>query len=146
MIGQVNSKRTEPRARDRRLPIGDAITLAVFGLIGRGTHELSNADLYGALTSFMPFVISWFAVAPWFGLFQTEVVSSISKTASRLAMSWIPIGFPIGLLLWALVRGRAIPDGISVPFAIAAWITTTVFLLIWRIIYIQVSLRNEVSA
>jgi hypothetical protein len=56
-----------------RLPIlllllGDALAILVVTLIGFTTHGLSTATPRW-LTTFIPLLISWFLLAPWFGVF-----------------------------------------------------------------------------
>ena len=142
----TEAPQTEKASVVRPLIVGDLVALLAFGVIGRATHDLSASDVAGVLETTIPFVIGWFAIAPWFGLFKAEIALSPSKVTSRALLAWIPIGYPISLVLWALVRRRAIPEGIVPAFAIAALVATVVFLLGWRLAYIWAKRRGASSA
>lgn len=114
---------------------GDIAVFLLFVIIGRSNHSLTVSDLGEILRTGGPFIVGWLAVAPWFGLFRTEIVRSWSKMLPRLLAAWLVIGGPLGLVLWALVRGRAIPGGIIPSFALVTLGVTTVFLIIWRVGY-----------
>lgn len=117
------------------LIFGDTLAYLVFGVIGRATHNLATSDFSGVLTTTVPFLVGWFVVAPWFGLFSSQVSRSPSKTVTRTLLAWVPLGFPLSLVLWALVRRRAIPDGIVPEFAVAALGATVVLIVGWRLAY-----------
>ena len=124
------------------LILGDTLALLAFGVIGRATHNLATSDVSGVLTTTIPFVVGWFLVAPWLGLFKSEIATSPSRTVVRTLLAWVPLGFPISLILWALLRRRAIPDGIALEFAIAALVATLVFVVGWRLSYALIT-RNR---
>ncbi len=131
----TETSRNETNRLVRVLIVGDALALLAFGVIGRMTHNLSASDVSGVLETTVPFMVGWFVVAPWFGLFRSEIALAPMKTTVLTLLAWVPIGYPIGLVLWALVRRRSIPDGIAPEFAIAALAATVVFLLGWRLVY-----------
>src|ERR671921_2622534 len=71
--------------KDWTLYAGDALAIAALTLIGFATHGETDVSLLprmGAL--FIPMVLSWFLIAPWFGLFQRE-------TTSNLTQLWRPV-------------------------------------------------------
>ncbi len=103
-------------------------------IIGRSTHNLSVAD-FDALVSMAPYLIAWFLVMPWFGLFRLDVATSLSKMWYRLLLGWGLIGGPLSILLWAIFRGRAIPSGIVPTFAYVTIGVTLALALLWRIGY-----------
>ncbi len=116
------------------LVIGDLLTLLLFAWIGRRSHALLVTDLGAIVTTAAPFVMSWFVITPWFGLFSAEVSQNWRKLVPRLLIAWI-IGAPLALLLRALWLGRSISGGLNPTFALVAFGFTTLFLLIWRLTY-----------
>ncbi len=114
---------------------GDLLALLLFVWIGRSSHSLSATDIKAALVTAAPFVISWFLVAPWFGLFRNEVSQNWRKLVPRLLLAWVIIGGPLALVLRALFLGRPVPAGIIPIFAAITLSITTLFLLIWRLGY-----------
>lgn len=128
------------------LVLGDAIALLAFGVVGRMSHNLSASDAAGVLQTTIPFLVGWFLIAPWFGLFRPDVATSPGKVTIRALLAWVPIGFPISIILWALVRGRAIPDGIVPEFVGAALAATVIFLIGWRLAYAFFHLKRNPQA
>lgn len=116
------------------LVIGDLLTLLLFAWIGRRSHALLVTDLGAIVTTAAPFVMSWFVITPWFGLFSAEVSQNWRKLIPRLLIAWV-IGSPLALLLRAIWLGRSIPGGLNPTFALVAFGFTTLFLLVWRLAY-----------
>jgi hypothetical protein len=127
----------------RTLIIGDLLALFVFGVVGRMTHDLPASEVAGVLESTLPFVAGWFVATPWFGLFREEVATSPVGVVTRSLLAWVPIGFPVSIVLWALVRGRAIPDEIAPEFVVAALAVTVLLLVGWRLGYALVQQRRR---
>src|SRR5687767_6945281 len=79
---------------------GDVFSIAALTLIGFATHgetDISFLPRMGAL--FVPMVLSWFLIAPWFGLFQRE-------TTSNLTQLWRPVlAMLFAVPLAAVLRG-----------------------------------------
>lgn len=118
------------------LVIGDLVAMFVIILVGRVSHAFSAADLAGGLWVAAPFLISWFLVTPWFGLFRPAASLHWRSLVPRLLLAWCVIGLPLAMVLRALFLGRSIPDGIVPIFALVMLGTTTVTMLLWRLIYI----------
>ena len=116
------------------LASGDFLTLLLFAWIGRRSHDLVATDVEALMATAAPFVISWFVVTPWFGLFSAEVSQNWRRLVPRLLIAWV-IGTPLALVLRALWLGRSIPGGVIPSFALVAFGFTTLFLLIWRLAY-----------
>ena len=116
------------------LIVGDALVMLLFAWVGRRSHAMSMLDIRAWLIAAAPFMISWFLVTPWFGLFKTEVSQQWRKLLPRLLVAWA-IGGPLALVLRALFLGRPIPAGIIPSFAVVALGFTTLFMLIWRLGY-----------
>jgi hypothetical protein len=114
---------------------GDLLVLLIFTWVGRRSHTLPLMDIRAFLMTAAPFMIGWFLIAPWFGLFNANVSQNWRKLAPRLLLAWI-IGGPLALILRALLLGRPIPAGIPLSFAVAALTFSTLFMLAWRLGYI----------
>lgn len=118
------------------LVIGDLVVMFLTVLAGRVSHAFSAADLRGGLWAAAPFIISWFLVTPWFGLFRPAVSLHWRNLTLRLLLAWCLIGIPLAMVLRALFLGRSIPGGIVPVFALVMLGTTTVTMLVWRLVYI----------
>ena len=129
------------------LIFGDLLVLLSFVVIGRNSHALSLVDLWAGLMTALPFVLSWFAVAPWFGLYRADISRSFKRLLPRLAATWI-IAVPVALVIRAILLGRPIPDGIPVTFALVTLGYIGVVMVLWRGGYCwwqQRQLREAVS-
>ena len=122
---------------------GDFVAMFVIVLVGRVSHAFSAADLVGGLWTAAPFIISWFLVTPWAGLFRPVVSLNWRSLAPRLLLAWCIIGLPLAMVLRALFLGRSIPEGIVPVFALVMLATTTVTMLLWRLLYIRLFSRPD---
>jgi hypothetical protein len=142
---QLQSRTPPATSRVIILVAGDALVLLLFAWIGRRSHSLSVLDIGALLTAAAPFLVAWFLVTPWFGLFRAEVSQNWRKLLPRLLIAWA-IGGPLALVLRALFLGRSIPDGIIPSFALVALGFTTLFMLIWRLGYVWWANRRTARA
>jgi hypothetical protein len=129
---------TQNNALAQRLALligGDLLVLLLFTWVGRSSHSLSSTDISAGLATAAPFIISWFLIAPWFGLFQVEVSQTWRKLVPRLLLVWL-IGGPLAGLLRALFLGRPIPEGIVPAFVVITMVIASLLMLIWRLGYI----------
>lgn len=112
------------------LIIGDTLALLITTLIGFVTHGEGNLSfLPRFLAAFIPLVIAWFLLAPWFGLFQPE-------TTSNPRLLWRPILALIFAAPLAVVfRGLILNAPIIPIFAIVFGATSAFGMVIWRGIY-----------
>jgi hypothetical protein len=131
---QSESRPTPAVTRVIVLIIGDALVMLLFAWVGRRSHAMSMFDIGALLTAAVPFIVAWFLVTPWFGLFTTEVSQHWRRLLPRLLIGWA-IGGPLALVLRALFLGRPIPAGIIPSFAVVALGFTTLLMLAWRLGY-----------
>lgn len=112
------------------LILGDTIAIALVTLIGFFTHgETDLSFLPRFLATYFPLTISWFLLAPWFGLFQPEFTSN-PKQLWRPALAML-FAAPFAALLRAVVLNAAV-----IPiFAIVLGITSALGMILWRGIY-----------
>ena len=134
----MNPPKTETQSNSRnRLAIligGDLLALLLFTWVGRSSHSLPSMAVFAGLITAAPFVISWFLLAPWFGLFRVEVSQSWQKFVPRILVLWL-IGGPLAGLLRALFLGRSIPGGIIPIFVVVTMTVASLFMLVWRLGY-----------
>ena len=58
---------------NKNLPLllGDILAMAILTVIGFATHAEMNASYLPRMGAvFFPVLVSWFMIAPWFGLFE----------------------------------------------------------------------------
>ncbi len=116
------------------LVLGDALALLLFVLIGRRSHALLVADPIALALTAGPFLVGWFAVSPWFGLFRADVSRNWRRLLLRLPVASV-VGGALALVLRAWLRGQAV-SGIPVSFVVAGLGFSTLFLLVWRLGYV----------
>jgi hypothetical protein len=119
----------------RRLPlmVGDSATLLMFALLGRRAHSMGSAmdDVIGTA---LPFVIGWFLAAPFTGALGPHATANGRQAARYAALTWL-VAFPLGLLIRIPLVGR-----IAHPsFMIVAGVFTLVTLILWRVLFAQIS-------
>ncbi|MFN8453221.1 MAG: DUF3054 domain-containing protein [Anaerolineae bacterium] len=117
------------------LVIGDVLVLLLFVWVGRGTHSLPGSDIAAALATAAPFVLGWFVVAPWLGLYKAGVSQNLAKLLPRLLLAWLIAG-PLSALLRAIFQGRPLPEGIIPIFVLVTTGFGFAFFLVWRLIYL----------
>ncbi len=113
---------------------GDLLVLLLFTWVGRSSHSMPGSDILAGLTTAAPFVLSWFVLAPWFGLFRAEINQTWQKFVPRILLVWL-IGGPLAGLLRALILGRPIPGGIIPIFVLVTMTVGSLFMLVWRLGY-----------
>ncbi len=119
------------------LILGDVITLLIVTLIGFATHgETEISFLPRMLTTFIPLIIVWFLLAPWFGLFNTEINSNL-KQLWRPALTMLFAG-PLAVAL----RGFILNAPIIPIFAVVLSATSALGLMIWRTLYFVLNRRD----
>lgn len=116
---------------------GDFVAIVMFVVIGRASHAMSLLDVPGMLFVAAPFLIGWFVVAPWFGLYRVEIVAHRMQTLWRVSVAWL-IGGGMGLVLRAFFLERSLTDPTSYPltFTLITLATVLMLLLIWRMGYV----------
>ena len=113
----------------RRVIIGDILLHAILTVAGFASHNELNAVLR-MFTTFLPLLIAWFWVAPWFGLFDVDVVRSPKRVWWRTAWAWTAVA-PLGALLRALWLGTVV-----IPiFALVLTGLNALGFVIWRVLY-----------
>ena len=117
------------------LVLGDLLALLLFVWVGRGTHSLPSSDIVAALVTAAPFVLGWFVVAPWLGLYKARVSQNLGQLLPRLLLAWLIAG-PLSALLRAIFLGRPLPEGIIPIFVLVTTGVGFAFFLVWRLLYL----------
>ena len=110
---------------------GDALIIAALTLFGFATHGETNLSFLPRLVAlFAPLVISWFLLAPWFGLFQHEIVSSVRQL-------WRPaLAMVFAVPLAVILRGFLLNAPIIPIFAVVLVLVFAFGMVVWRALYI----------
>jgi len=120
------------------LVLGDILALAIVTVIGFTSHGEANTSFLPRVAAvFFPLIISWFAIAPWFGLFDSETTSN-PRLLWRPAFAMIFAG-PLAVL----IRGLILNAPVIPIFGVVLSTTSAIGLVLWRWIYILISKRMK---
>ena len=116
---------------------GDILAIAVVTYIGFATHgETDLSFLPRMFAAFLPVTLSWFLLAPWFGLFQPEVISNPRQL-------WRPVfAVLFAAPLAAVLRGLWLNAPIIPIFAVVLASTSALGMLLWRGLYILLARKR----
>ena len=117
--------------KNKILILGDILALLIVTLIGFATHgETSISFFPRVLTTFIPLLIGWFLLAPWFGLLDPEIYSN-PKQLWRPALTML-FADPLAVVL----RGLILNAPIIPIFAVVLSVTSALGMMIWRTLYL----------
>lgn len=119
--------------------VGDTIAFLVFATIGRASHnEAAGLSAFlQVVETAAPFALGWFAVAAFAGTYRADVAQRPRVMLERTALGWL-LGWPIGLLLRAVIRQTTIPFS----FAVVTLVTNMAILLAWRGLFAWIQRRR----
>jgi hypothetical protein len=107
------------------LLLGDALAILVVTLIGFATHGLSTATPRW-LTTYLPLLLSWLAVAPWLGVFRPDIYN-------RAWQTWrAPLAIAIAAPLAAFLRSLWLQTPIVPVFVLVLAATSALGIFLWR--------------
>jgi hypothetical protein len=109
------------------LSAGDVICLLIFASIGRANHG-EALTVGGAVQTALPFLLGWFAVAPFTG--GLNPLRKDQGLLSSTALRWV-FGIPLGIAFRSVSRGY-IPE---TSFIIVSLAATAVLLGSWRALF-----------
>lgn len=113
------------------LIIGDVVTMLIVTWIGFLEHY-GNLQGWRWLTTFIPVLIGWFAIAPWLAVYRQEV-------ANQPGQVWRPvIAAVLAAPLAATLRGFWLNGAILPIFVVVLGLTNALGFLVWRLIWIGV--------
>jgi hypothetical protein len=112
------------------LILGDILAIAVITFIGFASHGEGNISFLPRMgTAFFPVLISWFLLAPWFGLFDESVISN-SRSFWRVPLAML-FAAPFASILRAAILGSA-----ALPlFTLILGFTCALGMLAWRVVH-----------
>ena len=118
------------------LMIGDLITLALVTGLGFATHGTLGSAGFRILTTFLPLLIAWAAVAPFLGVYDPE-------RALEARQLWRPFwAMVIAAPLAAWLRGVWLDAPILWIFVVVLGGFSALGILAWRAIYALVIARR----
>ncbi len=109
------------------LLVGDVLALAIITLVGFASHgELHFSFAARMMTTFLPLLAGWFLLAPWFGLFDLNVISAPSQL-------WRPVlAMLLAAPLTAILRA-AMLNTVALPlFTLILGASAALGMLLWR--------------
>ncbi|HEY6409858.1 MAG TPA: DUF3054 domain-containing protein [Ktedonobacteraceae bacterium] len=124
---------TKERSASRHVAVlvsGDVLAFLAFAAIGRGSHGEATgfAAIPEVVWTAAPFAIAWFIVAPFVGVFRSDLVASPRKMAKRTLLAWV-LSWPVAMALRGIFVDHAVPP---LTFALIALVVNAAFLLLWR--------------
>lgn len=120
------------------LILGDILALAIVTIIGFITHGEGGLEyLPRMVAAFLPLVIAWLVIAPWFEVLDPQISFNL-KILGRIALALV-FAAPLALVF----RGLLLHAPIIPIFAVVFTITSTFGLIIWRTIYFLFAQRNH---
>jgi hypothetical protein len=118
------------------LILGDLLALGVITIIGFASHgEMGPSYLPRMAASFFPVCAAWFLLAPWFGLFQNDIV----QNARQLWRPVLVMSFAGPLA--ALLRGFILNSPVIPVFVVVLSITSALGSILWRAVYYLLNRR-----
>src|SRR5262245_4829818 len=120
------------------LLLGDVLTIALITFIGFAAHREADLSLLLRMAAtFFPLVVAWFLLAPWFGLFQDEIIHNARQLwrPALTALFTAPLA--------AVVRGLILNAPIIPIFAVVLEATSAFGLLIWRGLYFRLKQNSS---
>jgi len=118
------------------LIIGDILAIALVTFIGFAIHgEAGLSFLPRIAAALFPLVVAWFLLAPWFGLFQDEIVANARQLwrPALIALFAAPLA--------AVLRGFILNTSIIPVFAVVLGATTAFGMVTWRGMYFLLKLK-----
>jgi hypothetical protein len=112
---------------------GDAGALLTFAAIGRMNHGSDDGSVFGTA---LPFLLSWFLLAPVLGAYKSP--SSLSQAVTAVLPAWA-VSVPMGCFLRGLLQDR-MP---ATPFWIVALVATCALVGGWRAAYFQAGIVSQ---
>ena len=113
--------------KNKILIIGDIVAIAIVTYIGFATHGETDISYLPRMgTSFFPVIIGWFLLAPWFGLFDEQVITN-PKNLWRIALVAL-FSAPLATVLRSFLLGNTV-----IPiFAVILGASNAIGMIVWR--------------
>jgi hypothetical protein len=122
------------------LILGDTLTIAIITFIGFATHGEADVSFIPRMgTTFLPLLLGWFLIAPWFGLFDEQIISN-PKNLWRVLLAIFFVAPLATILRSALLHSAALPI-----FALILGSTNGLGMLVWRGIYLLLARGSKIK-
>ena len=115
--------------------IGDGAVLVVVTVFGFLTHSTLD-ETWRLVVTTLGVLVAWAVVAPWFGVFSTEVLTRPAEVW-RVAWAWA-IAAPFAGFLRAWILGVTV----STTFILVTIAVNGTALVIWRAVYAAMRQRR----
>jgi hypothetical protein len=120
------------------LILGDILAIGLVTIIGFTTHgEAGLAFLPRIAAALFPLVVGWFLLAPWFGLFQDQIINN-ARQLWRPALTAL-----FAAPLAAVLRGLILNAPIIPIFVVVLGVTTAFGMILWRGVYFLIKGRIQ---
>ena len=112
------------------LIVGDILVILITIVIGFATHQETGVAFLPRMAAlYFPLTITWFILAPFLGLLQSEITSNFKQL-------WRPVlAMIFAAPLAVVVRGLLLNTSIIPIFAVVLSATSAFGMVIWRGIY-----------
>jgi hypothetical protein len=91
------------------LILGDVLALGIITVIGFASHGEANLSFARRmLTTFLPLLAGWFLIAPWLGLFKSEIASN-PKDLWRPVLAMLLAAPMTAVLRAVMLNGLVLP-------------------------------------
>jgi len=130
-----------PRWEVIALTAGDTIALITFAVVGRASHNLTGEQgpFLAAINTAVPFVVAWIVVGGLVGSYRGTALYPLGRVATRTLITGVIAG-PIGVILRSVAFGQDLEFPGAWTFFLMATIFSTLFVLIWRVVWSRVRL------
>ncbi len=108
---------------------GDLITWLIVTLIGFSNHQ-SNLSLFRVAVNYLPLVLAWLVVAPWFGAYKLETATQ------PIRIPQLVLAVLICAPLAAVLRGMLLGTVVQTIFVVVLGLTNGLGLAVWRALWI----------
>ena len=113
--------------------LGDALALLVVSMVGFATH--GEAIGWRVMTTFLPYLAAWGAIAPWVGVYQMERTAEIRQVWRPALAAFLAA--PMAAWLRSLWLNRAILP----VFVLALGLSAALGYVIWRLLWVAIMKR-----
>ena len=121
--------------------VGDVLVFLVFSIIGTYSHE-AQMGIGQIIWTALPFILSWFLIAPFLGAFRRELMAQPKTIALKTMLAWLA-AWPLGVILHFVFDWHVISVVSTLSFALVTLITNTIFLLIWRVPFAATNMLRD---
>lgn len=112
----------------------DFASILFFALVGTASHATAGIDFLAVLAVAVPFLISWFVITPFLGLYSDKATSDKMGAFLNASKGWI-VAIPMGCVLRGIIKGYIPP----IPFVVVTMIATLIIIGGTRVAYTVVN-------